>query len=93
MLKRVLDGFNEIGIKWEVFIIQSDSMSAIRYANHGFEKGNSRPINIRFHYVQDLLEKRELELKYVKGIETVSDFLTKPLAPSVFKKNLAVLFV
>lgn len=79
MLNRVLKSCKRFGVESHIPVVQSDSDSAIQYAMNGYEKSNPRHINIRFHYVQDLIEKNEIYVKFVRGKLNIAHFLTKPL--------------
>ena len=39
----------------------------------------SKHIEVRYHFIQDMVQKRAIKLKYVPTEEQVVDVLTKPL--------------
>ncbi|GKV17840.1 hypothetical protein SLEP1_g28296 [Rubroshorea leprosula] len=63
-----------------------DNISTINLAKNPVQHGRSKHINIRFHYLQDLIDKRVIELKYCKSENQVADILTKPLKYEAFVK-------
>ncbi|GKV14655.1 hypothetical protein SLEP1_g25495 [Rubroshorea leprosula] len=63
-----------------------DNISAINLAKNPVQHGRSKHIDIRFHYLRDLIDKRVIELKYCKSENQVADILTKPLKYEAFVK-------
>ena len=61
--------------------IYCDNKSAIALA-----KKISKHIDIKFHYLRDLVKEGEISLKYCKSHEQVADILTKPLKADLFYK-------
>ena len=47
--------------------------------NHVFHD-NTKHIEIKYHFIQDMVQKGAIKLKYVPTEEQVEDVLTKPLA-------------
>ena len=45
----------------------------------------SKHIEIKYHFIQDMVQKGALKLKYVPTEEQVADVLTKPLARVKFE--------
>ena len=53
----------------------------------------SKHIEIRYHYIRDIVQKGAVKLKYVPTEEQVADVLTKPLSHvkfEYFQENLGV---
>jgi hypothetical protein len=44
----------------------------------------SKHIEIKYHYVQDMVQKREIKLQYISTDEHVANVLTKPLSKVKF---------
>ncbi|GKV47387.1 hypothetical protein SLEP1_g54294 [Rubroshorea leprosula] len=63
-----------------------DNISAINLAKNLVHHGRSKHIDIRFHYLRDLIDKRVIELKYCKFKNQVANILTKPLKNEAFVK-------
>ena len=47
----------------------------------------SKHIEIKFHYIRDMVYKGDVQLQYVPTEEQVADVLTKPLYRVKFEKN------
>ena len=55
---------------------------------------NSKHIEIKYHYIMDMVQRGVVKLQYVTIDEQIVDVLTKPLARvkfEYFKKKLGVL--
>ena len=46
--------------------------------------GKTKHIQIRYHYVRDMVAQKEVILKHISTSEMVADPLTKPIARDVF---------
>ena len=65
-----------------------DNQSAIKMERNGRDSTtkNSRHVNIRYFFVKDRIEKKELDLVYCPTEEMLADFFTKPLQRALFHK-------
>ena len=70
---------NDLNIKCESVPISIDNQSAIKLANNSEYHKRSKHIDIRFHFIRDVVSKREIEIKYVMSKNQLADLLTKPL--------------
>ena len=55
----------------------------------------SKHIEVRYHFIRDMVQKGAVKLKYVPTEEQVGDALTKPLARvkfEYFQENLGVVW-
>ena len=48
--------------------------------------GNSRHIDIRYFFVKDRIDKKELSVQYTPTHHMLADFFTKPLQGSLFRR-------
>ena len=48
--------------------------------------GRAKHIAIRFHFLRQHVENKEVVLKYVPSADNVADILTKPLPRAAFRK-------
>ena len=67
--------------------IYQDNQSAIRLEKNGRNSctGNSRHIDIRYFFVKDRVDKKELQIVYCPTEQMLADYFTKPLNGSLFK--------
>ena len=69
-------------------IIYQDNQSAIHMEKNGRNSctGNSRHIHIRYFFVKDRIDKREMRVEYCSTHLMLADFFTKPLMGELFRK-------
>ena len=73
----------------EVVLIYSDSTSALAYAKDPKYHEKSKHIDIRHHYIQDMVAQREVVLRHISTGSMVADPLTKPIARDVFVSHVS----
>lgn len=76
-LRNVVDELCGLGMNLEKTLLFCDNKSAIHYARNKFEKSHTKHINIRIHYVRELLENKICELSHISGKRNPADFFTK----------------
>ena len=78
----------ELGITQECVKIHCDSQSAIHLANHQVYHERTKHIDIRLHFVRDMIESKEIMVEKVASEENPADVFTKSLPRSRFKHCL-----
>jgi hypothetical protein len=82
----------EQGYKVDAATVMQDNMSTITMANKGRSTSNrTRHIAIRYFFVKDRIESKEIKIKYEKTDEMVADYFTKPLQGELFRKHRATI--
>ncbi|GFU59006.1 retrovirus-related Pol polyprotein from transposon TNT 1-94 [Trichonephila clavipes] len=71
-------------LKCEQFInnavtLNSDSQAAIQWIKGTRSSNKSRHMNLRFHFIKDLIEYTVIKLEYVQTKFLIADFLTKAM--------------
>ncbi|GFT94649.1 retrovirus-related Pol polyprotein from transposon TNT 1-94 [Trichonephila clavipes] len=71
-------------LKCEQFInnavtLNSDSQAAIQWIKDTRSSNKSRHMNLRFHFIKDLIEDTVIKLEYVQTEFLIADFLTKAM--------------
>ncbi|GFV81041.1 retrovirus-related Pol polyprotein from transposon TNT 1-94 [Trichonephila clavipes] len=71
-------------LKCEQFInnavtLNSDSQAAIQWIKGTRSSNKSRHMNLRFHFIKDLIEDTVIKLEYVQTEFLIADFLTKAM--------------
>jgi len=66
--------------------IYVENSSTIVLAKNPLFHDISKHINIRFHYLRDCITNKEVEVKYVKTQDQVTNIFTKPLKNDIFIK-------
>ena len=75
-MRRFLD---ELGLRQDKYVVFSDSQSAIHLSKNSSFHSRSKHIDVRYHWIRDLLETKQLHLAKVHTSENGSDMLTKTL--------------
>ena len=75
----------DLGIHSVVPALHSDSMSAIHLARNPIFHAKTKHIEIRYHFIREVLEDKRLELVKVHTDENPADMLTKSLPSQRFE--------
>jgi hypothetical protein len=69
-------------------ILYQDNRSAILLENNGKMSSSKRTkhVNIRYYFIKDRINKKELSVEYCPTGEMTADFFTKPLQGKLFFK-------
>jgi hypothetical protein len=68
-----------------VTCICCDNQSCIRLSENPVFHDKSKHIEIKYHYIQDMVQKGAVKLQYVATDEQVAYVLTKPLSKVKFE--------
>ena len=74
-------------------VVYCDNISAIKLSKNPVMHGRSKHIDIRFHFLRDLVRDGLVEIIQCSTQEQVADVLTKPLKLDVFLKMRGLLGV
>ena len=64
----------------DVTDIHCDNQICIKMTENPLFHDKSKHIEVRYHFIRDMVQKGAIKLKYVPTEEQVADVLTKPLA-------------
>ena len=78
------DLLNDIGISQPSMIIKEDNQAAIELTKNTRNHSRTKHIDIRFHFLKDLVLKKSLKVIYCPTAEMIADIFTKPLSTSTF---------
>ena len=59
-------------------------MAALAYAKDSKYHGRTKHIDIRYHYIRDMVAYNEVVLKHISTSLMIDDPLTKPIGRDVF---------
>ena len=65
-------------------IIHCDNQSCIKLSENPVFHDRSKHIDMRYHFIRDLVQRGALKLQYIHTDEQIVDILTKPLTASKF---------
>ena len=74
---------NEEEIK-ELVVIYCDNTSAINISNNPVMHTKTKHIAVKYHFLRELVQDKEVRLEYVNTKEKVADIFTNPLPKDVF---------
>ena len=83
-LRRFLQHLEIVKTVSEPVIIFCDSMAALACSKDPKYHGKIKYIQIRYHYVRDMVAQKEVILKHISTSNMVADPLTKPIARDTF---------
>jgi hypothetical protein len=82
-LRKLLTGLFDL--KMEATTILCDNQSCIKMTENHVFHNRSKHIEIRYHYIRDMVQRGAIKLQYVSTDEQVVDVLTKPLSRVKFE--------
>jgi hypothetical protein len=75
----------DYGFTQDTMVIHCDNTSAINISKNPVQYSRTKHIDIRHHFIRDLVESREVALMFIPTENQLSDILTKPLDGSRFE--------
>uniref|UniRef100_A0A5B7BDL9 Putative polyprotein n=1 Tax=Davidia involucrata TaxID=16924 RepID=A0A5B7BDL9_DAVIN len=83
-LRQLLDELNQKKITpTKIF---GDKKSAISPSKDPVFHGRSKHIDIKFHYIHELVKGNEIAMEFCKSKDQITDILTKPLKAEAYYK-------
>ncbi len=74
----------EIGLKRDQAILYGDNQSAVAAAKNGVRTERAKHIDIKYHFITDVVERGKMRLEWIPTKEQKADILTKALDASQF---------
>ena len=71
-------------------VLYEDNQSTIKLVENPVFHKRSKHVDIKFHFVRELVEKKTLAIQYVSTAANIADIFTKPLVFAVFSKLRSV---
>ena len=84
-IKQVLE-FLLINFKKPI-TVKVDNVSAINFCNNATIGARTKHINIKYHYVQEYVENRIVQIRFVRTDENAADPFTKNIAGNTYWKH------
>jgi hypothetical protein len=82
-MKRML---SEYEIKQDSMLLYCDNFSIINISKNPIQRSRTKHIDIRFHYILELIEEKGISLEYIPTENQRADIFTKPLDKCRFNK-------
>ena len=67
--------------------VREDNRGAIKLANNPLSSARSRHIDVRHHFLRELVNQKRIIIRHVESKEQHADALTKPLEIGLFTKH------
>ena len=64
--------------------VHEDNKSTIMIISNGNDRGRTKYMDIRYHYVRELVHRKQLSVTYRPFSQMTADMLTKPLDIKIF---------
>ena len=75
----------ELGYPQPPTVLYQDNQSAIHLSEHGDSKScRTQHIRVRYHYLQERIEAKDIQISYKPTEAMLADILTKPLTGQSF---------
>jgi hypothetical protein len=72
----------------DLVTIYSDSMAALAYVKDPKYYGKTKHIEIKYHYIRDMVAKKEVFLEHISTKNMLADPLTKPIVRDPFHGHI-----
>ena len=69
----------------EPVVIHCDNQSCIKISENPVFHDRSKHMEMRYHYLRDMVQRRAISLRYIPTDEQTADVLTKPLSKTKFE--------
>ena len=74
---------SDYGISQDTMIVYCDNSSAIDISKNPIQHFKTKHIDIRYHFIRDLVERKIVALEYIPAERQNADIFTKPLDRSL----------
>ena len=81
-MKKLLSDY---GISQDTMVVYCDNSSTINISKNSVQYSKTKHINIRYHFIRDLVERKIVVLEYIPTERQNADIFTKPLDKSKFE--------
>jgi hypothetical protein len=78
--------FSELGLNVKAVQICADNEGGIFIASNPVQERRTKHIDVRYHYVRDLLEQKRIDIVWVPTDDNIADMFTKNLGHIKFVK-------
>ena len=81
------------GLSQDTMVVYCDNSSAIDISKNLVQHSRTKYIEIRYHFIRDLIERKIVALKYIPTDQQNANIFTKPLDRSKFESLRQVIGV
>lgn len=73
----------------EPVVFFEDNQSSMRIAEESKDFGRLKHVDVKFHYLRDLVRQKKIVLQYITTVDQQADMMTKSLPVLAFRKHCA----
>ena len=81
-MKKLLSDY---GISQDTMVVSCDNSSAIDISKNPIQHSKTKHIEIRYHFIRDLVERKTVALEYISTKRQNADIFAKPFDRSKFE--------
>jgi hypothetical protein len=81
-LRKLLAGL--FGQMMDPTVIHCDNQSCVKLLENPISHDSTKHVEIKYHYICDMVQRKEVRVEYLPTDEQIANVLTKPLAKSKF---------
>ena len=70
----------------EPTVIFEDNIAAEKLSKNNIQHGRTKHIDIKHHFIREVVQSKQIEIKHIASSEMLADILTKALAFPIFNK-------
>jgi hypothetical protein len=89
-IKQFIESLN-LGLNCKPVNIFCDSKSAISLIKSGAQSSKGKHIDVNYHYIQDIAERREIKVEFISSLKMVANPMTKGLSLEKFREHAATM--
>ena len=67
-------------------VAYEDNLPAISVAKHSSHHASMKHVDLRMHFLRELVEDGTLKIEWIDTTRQLADILTKPLGPQIYEK-------
>ena len=90
-IKWMTDLLVELGVELEEQVLLMDNQPAIKMIKNPEFHMRTKHIDIRYKFIRERYNEELFSLDFVRSEDQLADFLTKPLPPAKFKRNVEMI--
>ena len=79
--------------RMQCIAMYEDNEGAIQIAKHPISNSNSKHIDVRHHFLRELVERKEIDIIHVSTEYQHADFLTKALPEKEFAFHRGIVMI
>ncbi len=86
-LRALLADVGYVLIARDPVLLHVDNRGALAWAKDPIDHSRSKHVDVQYHWVRELVQRRIIEVQWVKSSDMHADFLTKPLSRLALAKG------